>query len=392
MVQAERVEDGAGSSESSSAGAIESVSDSVVGPLVTARPKEDEEASQHTVADAAPAVDGAYDPHLRMPLMPKWYNKIKCAISKSQKKTLNRLKGALQLTLAYQERLNFEKVFGDNGEANGCGHGHGDEEAQGRRAKKPKAAAIAATSARRMLEVGMGDGENLVSFLKTVENSTAIGCETHRASLANAMKKVEQENLEARARFAGGDAVKFLNRNVEDGSFAWILILFPDPWEEDGGMNRQHRPVTQSSSEGGGAALGRAVVDGEDDAANGAAAASATTITGASESGAAAAAAPEAEKKRVLGDRRIVRKDVIEMIHRKLEKGGVLYISTDVESYAAHVASLFDSLIEGGLSFQGGEIIDDDDKPAWRKVTTTRYERRGVEFGHTIHDFSYVKM
>ena len=50
----------------------------------------------------------------------------------------------------------------------------------------------------------MGDGGNLVSYLKHNVNAAVVGIEIHRASIAEAMKRVEEEGLEERARFIGG--------------------------------------------------------------------------------------------------------------------------------------------------------------------------------------------
>ena len=75
------------------------------------------------------------------------------------------------------------------------------------------------------------------------------------------------------------------------------------------------------------------------------------------------------------------------MIHKKLKVGGKLHIATDVESYATHVRTLMDTLVEEGI-FTGGER---DAKKEWRKQRT-KYEERGLGFGHTVHDFVFVKV
>jgi len=40
--------------------------------------------------------------------------------------------------------------------------------------------------------------------------------------------------------------------NCEDGIFDEILIMFPDPWEEDGMMNRQHKKAFEGKEAGAG--------------------------------------------------------------------------------------------------------------------------------------------
>ena len=100
-------------------------------------------------------------------------------------------------------------------------------------------------STRFCVEIGMGDGGNLVTYLKHNTNTAVIGVEIHRSSIADAMKRVEEEGLEERVRFIGGDAVKFMKRNVDDGALNEVLIMFPDPWERDGTMNRQHKTTIE---------------------------------------------------------------------------------------------------------------------------------------------------
>ena len=81
-------------------------------------------------------------------------------------------------------------------------------------------------------------------------------------------------------------------------------------------------------------------------------------------------------------------KEAVEVIHQKLALGGELRIATDVDNYATHVEELMGRLtLEGRLIFSGGKTTK---RKAWRE-TPTKYEKRGLNFGHSVHDFVYVK-
>ena len=80
--------------------------------------------------------------------------------------------------------------------------------------------------------------------------------------------------------------------------------------------------------------------------------------------------------------RRIVQKEFVELIHKKLKPGGYIHIATDWVAYAEWIKQRF---AESGL-FGGGEI----EKPVYRP--TTKFEGQGIRKGHRVTDLKYIKL
>ena len=79
--------------------------------------------------------------------------------------------------------------------------------------------------------------------------------------------------------------------------------------------------------------------------------------------------------------RRIVQKEFVELIHKKLKSNGYIHIATDWVAYADWIRQRFD---ESKL-FIGGEI----EKPEYRP--TTKFEGQGLRKGHRVTDLKYIK-
>ena len=79
--------------------------------------------------------------------------------------------------------------------------------------------------------------------------------------------------------------------------------------------------------------------------------------------------------------RRIVQKEFVELIHKKLKSNGYIHIATDWVAYADWIRQRFD---ESKL-FIGGEI----EKPEYRP--TTKFEGQGLRQGHRVTDLKYIK-
>jgi tRNA (guanine-N7-)-methyltransferase len=80
--------------------------------------------------------------------------------------------------------------------------------------------------------------------------------------------------------------------------------------------------------------------------------------------------------------RRIVQKDFLDLVFRKLKVGGHIHIATDWVPYAEWTQSLFSE----DLRFSGGVI----EKPDFRPLT--RFEGKGIGKGHIVTDLKYVKL
>jgi tRNA (guanine-N7-)-methyltransferase len=90
-------------------------------------------------------------------------------------------------------------------------------------------AALFAREAPRTLEIGFGNGENLVALARAHPERDYLGIEVHRPGVGRLLLALEQQRL-TNVRVICHDAVEVLERQIAPGSLAEILILFPDPW------------------------------------------------------------------------------------------------------------------------------------------------------------------
>ena len=79
------------------------------------------------------------------------------------------------------------------------------------------------------LEIGFGNGANLVALARAHPQRHYLGVEVHRPGVGRLLLALEQEAL-TNVRVVCHDAVEVLERQIAPGSLAEILVLFPDPW------------------------------------------------------------------------------------------------------------------------------------------------------------------
>ncbi len=79
------------------------------------------------------------------------------------------------------------------------------------------------------LEIGFGNGENLAALARANPARNYLGIEVHRPGVGRLLLALEAQQL-GNVRLICHDAVEVLERQIEPGSLAEILILFPDPW------------------------------------------------------------------------------------------------------------------------------------------------------------------
>jgi tRNA (guanine-N7-)-methyltransferase len=89
--------------------------------------------------------------------------------------------------------------------------------------------AIFGRSARRVIEIGFGHGENLLSLAAASPETDFLGIEVHRPGVGKLLLEAARHNL-ANLRVLGRDAVDVLTNQLGDDSCDEILIFFPDPW------------------------------------------------------------------------------------------------------------------------------------------------------------------
>lgn len=79
------------------------------------------------------------------------------------------------------------------------------------------------------LEIGFGNGENLVALAAAHPERNYLGVEVHRPGVGRLLLALEERALR-NVRLICRDAVEVLEQHVSPASLDEILILFPDPW------------------------------------------------------------------------------------------------------------------------------------------------------------------
>jgi tRNA (guanine-N7-)-methyltransferase len=90
-------------------------------------------------------------------------------------------------------------------------------------------AALFGREAPRTLEIGFGNGDNLLALAAAHPERDYLGIEVHRPGIGRLLLGLEERRL-ANVRVVCQDAVEVLERSIAPASFAEILVLFPDPW------------------------------------------------------------------------------------------------------------------------------------------------------------------
>ncbi|MBV8496384.1 MAG: tRNA (guanosine(46)-N7)-methyltransferase TrmB [Gammaproteobacteria bacterium] len=83
--------------------------------------------------------------------------------------------------------------------------------------------------APRTLEIGFGNGENLLALAAAAPERDFLGVEVHRPGVGRLLLGLEAGGL-GNVRVICHDVVEVLARQIAPGWLAEILILFPDPW------------------------------------------------------------------------------------------------------------------------------------------------------------------
>ncbi len=96
----------------------------------------------------------------------------------------------------------------------------------------PRPLDLAATfgrEARRIAEIGFGNGENLTTLAAAHPERDYLGIEVHRSGVGRVLLTAQEQAL-TNVRVICHDAVEVLDQQIPPHSLDEILILFPDPW------------------------------------------------------------------------------------------------------------------------------------------------------------------
>jgi tRNA (guanine-N7-)-methyltransferase len=97
------------------------------------------------------------------------------------------------------------------------------------RAHPLEARATFGREAPRTLEIGFGNGENLVALASQQPQRDFLGIEVHRPGVGRVLLALEARAL-LNVRLMCHDAVDVLAQQIPPGWLDEILVLFPDPW------------------------------------------------------------------------------------------------------------------------------------------------------------------
>ncbi|MGO4299641.1 tRNA (guanosine(46)-N7)-methyltransferase TrmB [Leifsonia sp. RAF41] len=91
-------------------------------------------------------------------------------------------------------------------------------------------------SAPRVVEIGFGNGENLLTLAERHPDRDFLGIEVHGAGVGRVLAGMRERGL-SNIRIVRHDAVEVFEHGLAAGSVDEILVFFPDPWPKA----RHHR-------------------------------------------------------------------------------------------------------------------------------------------------------
>ncbi|HEY1899101.1 MAG TPA: tRNA (guanosine(46)-N7)-methyltransferase TrmB [Steroidobacteraceae bacterium] len=85
--------------------------------------------------------------------------------------------------------------------------------------------------APRILEIGFGNGANLIQMASLRPEADFLGIEVHRPGVGRVLLDVERLQLH-NVRVSNHDAVDVIGEQLTAGCLDEVLVLFPDPWHK----------------------------------------------------------------------------------------------------------------------------------------------------------------
>jgi tRNA (guanine-N7-)-methyltransferase len=91
--------------------------------------------------------------------------------------------------------------------------------------------ALFGREAPRVLEIGFGNGANLIQMAVQQPATDFLGVEVHRPGVGRALLDIERLALQ-NVRLSNHDAVEVIAEQLPEGCLDEVLVLFPDPWHK----------------------------------------------------------------------------------------------------------------------------------------------------------------
>lgn len=83
--------------------------------------------------------------------------------------------------------------------------------------------------ADRELEIGFGNGENLVHAAGSAADKDFLGIEVHPPGIGHCLLEAREREI-SNLRVIARDALEVMEQQLADNSLSAISLLFPDPW------------------------------------------------------------------------------------------------------------------------------------------------------------------
>jgi len=85
--------------------------------------------------------------------------------------------------------------------------------------------------APRIVEIGFGNGANLIHMASQRPEADFLGIEVHRPGVGRVLLDIERLNLH-NVRISNHDAVEVIGQQLPESCVDEVLVLFPDPWHK----------------------------------------------------------------------------------------------------------------------------------------------------------------
>jgi tRNA (guanine-N7-)-methyltransferase len=85
--------------------------------------------------------------------------------------------------------------------------------------------------APRVVEIGFGNGANLIHMASAQPQSDFLGIEVHRPGVGRVLLEIERLGL-SNVRVSNHDAVDVIGEQLPEACLDEVLVLFPDPWHK----------------------------------------------------------------------------------------------------------------------------------------------------------------
>jgi tRNA (guanine-N7-)-methyltransferase len=85
--------------------------------------------------------------------------------------------------------------------------------------------------APRVVEIGFGNGANLIHMAGARPEADFLGVEVHKPGVGRVLLEIERLGL-TNVRVSNHDAVEVIGEQLSEASLDEILVLFPDPWHK----------------------------------------------------------------------------------------------------------------------------------------------------------------